>query len=52
MKTKVNKNNAVEYEEEAKDFTGLIFHCPECEKEFHLHISEVIIKRFRKEKGK
>lgn len=30
-----------EYEEDVKEFTGLIFHCPECDKCFHLHIAQV-----------
>ena len=38
---KVNKNKKVEYEEYVEDFTGLIFHCPKCKQEFHLHISEL-----------
>jgi len=41
MKNKVNKDNKVDYEEYVEDFTGLIFHCPKCKAEFHLHIAEV-----------
>ena len=37
FKNKVEKDNQYEYEEEVKDFTGLIFHCPECNEIFHLH---------------
>ena len=41
FKNKVEKDNQYEYEEEVKDFTGLIFHCPECNEIFHLHIASV-----------
>lgn len=30
-----------EYEESVKEFTGLIFHCPNCDEIFHLHIATV-----------
>lgn len=30
-----------EYEEDVRDFTGLIFHCPKCDAVFHLHIAHV-----------
>ena len=33
--------NKFEYEENVKEFTGLIFHCPGCDKCFHLHIADV-----------
>lgn len=32
-----------EYEENVKEFTGLIFHCPTCDNTFHLHIAHVSI---------
>lgn len=35
------KKGSVDYQEVVKDFTGLIFHCPQCEAEFHLHIAEI-----------
>lgn len=35
------KTHEFEYEEEVKDFTGLIFHCPKCDEIFHLHIATV-----------
>lgn len=35
------KKGAVDYQEVVKDFTGLIFHCPNCDNEFHLHIAEI-----------
>lgn len=35
------KDNKFEYEEEVKEFTDLIFHCPNCEEVFHLHIATV-----------
>jgi bacterioferritin-associated ferredoxin len=37
---KVNKNK-VEFIEEVKDFVGLVFHCPKCNCEMHLHIAEI-----------
>jgi len=40
MNNKVTKKK-VEFEEEVKDFVGLVFHCPNCNDEFHLHIAEV-----------
>lgn len=46
MKTKVDKQQGkktFEYHEIVEDFTGLIFHCPKCKNEFHLHISEVTV---------
>ena len=43
MKTKV-KTDKFEYKEEEKEFTGLIFHCPNCDNIFHLHIAEVKLK--------
>lgn len=45
---KVNCNN-FDYEEEVKEFTGLIFHCPKCDDIFHLHIANV---RLIQENGK
>ena len=42
MKNKV-KTNKFEYEEEVREFTGLIFHCPKCDEVFHLHIADVKI---------
>jgi len=41
LDNKVKKNNIFEYQEEVNDFTGLIFHCPKCNEEFHLHIANV-----------
>ena len=35
------RKGAVDYQEVVKDFTGLIFHCPNCDDEFHLHIAEI-----------
>ena len=35
------KQNQFEYEEEVKEFTGLIFHCPNCDEVFHLHIATI-----------
>jgi len=46
MKNKVEKNKTFEYEEEVKDFTGLIFHCPNCDEEFHLHIATVNVEKY------
>jgi len=40
MKNKVKKPE-FEYQEEVKEFTGLIFHCPCCSEVFHLHIATV-----------
>jgi len=34
-----------DYEEEVNDFTGLIFHCPNCDEVFHLHVAQIIIKK-------
>jgi len=48
MKNKVIKNNKIEYEETAEDFTGLIFHCPDCKAEFHLHISSIKAEKYIK----
>ena len=42
QKNKVN-NNKFTYEEDVKEFTGLIFHCPNCDEVFHLHIANVRI---------
>ena len=44
IKNKVSKsreNKRFDYEEEVKDFSGLIFHCPDCDAEMHLHIARV-----------
>ena len=43
MKNKVTKKE-FEFEEDVRDFTGLIFHCPNCDNVFHLHIAEVKVK--------
>jgi hypothetical protein len=43
IKNKV-KTNEFDYEEEVKEFTILIFHCPNCDNVFHLHIAEIKIK--------
>ena len=40
MKNKVRKRE-FEYQEEVREFTGLIFHCPNCDEVFHLHIATV-----------
>jgi len=29
------------YHETVKEFTGLVFHCPNCDEVFHLHIASV-----------
>jgi len=42
IKNKV-KTNKFDYHEEVREFTGLIFHCPCCDKVFHLHIAEINI---------
>ena len=34
-----------EYKEEVKEFTGLIFHCPNCDEVFHLHIATVRLEK-------
>lgn len=52
-KKRVDIRNKVEtprfdYEEEVREFTGLIFHCPECDKVFHLHIAEIKLKETNK----
>lgn len=45
FKNKVEpKNRGFEYEEIVNDFTGLIFHCPNCDEVFHLHIANVRLK--------
>jgi len=46
IKNKV-KTNKFEYEEEVKEFTGLIFHCPNCDEVFHLHIANVRVKNIK-----
>lgn len=40
---KVRKRE-IEFEENVKDFVGLVFHCPECDAELHLHIAEIKFK--------
>lgn len=35
------KKGSVDYQEIVKDFTGLIFHCPNCDAEMHLHIAKI-----------
>ena len=37
---KVDKK-PIEFHEDVKEFTGLIFHCPNCEEVFHLYIATV-----------
>ncbi len=49
FKNKVDKEK-YEYEEEVNDFTGLIFHCPNCDEVFHLHIATVRVKNIEKKK--
>ena len=49
MKNKVKKDNKFEYEEEVKEFTGLIFHCPNCDEIFHLHIATIGVKPLKKD---
>ncbi len=48
---KVEKGS-VDYQEVVKDFTGLIFHCPNCDAEFHLHIAEIDFKPIKIIKSK
>lgn len=44
MKSKVREiNNKFEYDESVNEFCGLIFHCPNCNEEFHIHVSNVWI---------
>ena len=43
FKNKVKKKE-FEYEENVREFTGLVFHCPKCDNVFHLHIAEVSVK--------
>jgi len=51
FKNKVSKRE-IEFEEEVKDFVGLVFHCPKCNTEMHLHIAEVNFKPVKIEKKK
>lgn len=44
------KKKAVIYDEEVKDFVGLVFHCPECGQEHHLHIAAVYFKPYKIDK--
>jgi len=44
MKNKV-KTEKFEYHEQVKEFTGLIFHCPNCDECFHLHIAKVWLEK-------
>jgi len=41
--TKEQGDKLFQYEEDVKDFTGLIFHCPDCNAEFHLHIAQITL---------
>lgn len=43
MKSKVLKKKVI-YDELVNDFVGLVFHCPRCNCEMHLHIAEVDFK--------
>lgn len=47
QKNKVEKEHYA-YDEEVKEFTGLIFHCPNCDEIFHLHIATIRIKNYKK----
>jgi len=47
FKNKVKKKE-FEYEEQVKEFTGLVFHCPNCDEVFHLHIATVNVEGNRK----
>jgi len=38
------KKSAVDFQEVVEDFTGLIFHCPKCNAEMHLHIAKIDFK--------
>ena len=55
MKTKPIKNKVetskFDYEEEVKEFTGLIYHCPCCDEVFHLHIATIKLKNTKKVKS-
>lgn len=44
MKNKV-ETAKFDYEEEVKEFTGLVFHCPTCDSVFHLHIAKVEVNK-------
>lgn len=44
FKNKVDKEK-FRFEEEVKEFTGLIFHCPNCDEVFHLHIATVRVEK-------
>jgi hypothetical protein len=44
IKNKV-QDNRFDYEEEVREFTGLIFHCPCCDATFHLHIAHCEVKK-------
>ena len=51
QKNKVEKE-PYSYEEEMKEFTGLIFHCPHCDEVFHLHIASVHSSNFKEKETK
>jgi len=42
------KTNQFDYVEDVKEFVGLVFHCPNCDEVFHLHIAYVRDIRIRK----
>ena len=46
------KNKPFNYVEDVNEFTGLIFHCPNCDEHFHLHIATVSIERIEEKKRK
>ncbi len=39
------KRKEFEYKESVEEFTGLVFHCPNCNECFHLHIADVKIEK-------
>ena len=47
------QGEAFEYNEQVREFTGLVFHCPKCDNVFHLHVAEVWLENpNKKHKGK
>lgn len=44
MKKEKVHHGEVEYIETTKQFSGLKFHCPECDTEFHIDVAQITFK--------
>jgi len=45
-----DKTSKFEYQESVNEFTGMSFHCPDCNAEIHIHVAHVSMEKLEDKK--